>query len=123
VVAGEIDSACGPSTGQGGQITGRAIVSPASGCRAFSFGDSKGVIRGALGALGVALRYVDPARWKADLNVPADKQLAKARAWTLFPGCVALLSSEAKAEAAMIALFGCLTLGTPPPGIRPAVKF
>ena len=90
---------------------------------AFSFGDSKGVVRGVLGALAVPLRYVAPARWKADLRVPADKQRAKARAHALFPGCVALLSSEAKAEAAMIALYGTLSAGVPPTEIRPATRF
>lgn len=78
---------------------------------AFSFGNSKGVVEGVLGALGVALRYVPPARWKIDLRVPRNKQLAKARGHALFPGCVGILSSEAKAEAALIALFGALSGG------------
>ena len=68
-------------------------------------------------------RYVDPRRWKADLYVPADKQLAKARAWALFPGCEMILASEGKAEAALIALYGALSAGVPPAGIRPATRF
>jgi hypothetical protein len=74
-----------------------------------------------MGALGVPVRYVPPARWKVDLRVPKNKQLAKARGHALFPGCATILSSEAKAEAALIALCGCLTSSPPPPGIRPAV--
>ena len=43
---------------------------------AFSFGRSKGVLEGALAALGVPVRYVAPLRWKTDLAVPAKKALA-----------------------------------------------
>ena len=53
-------------------------------------------MRGVLGALLGKLRYVDPARWKGDLRVPADKQAAKRRAWALFPGCEMILASEGR---------------------------
>lgn len=87
---------------------------------AFSFGDSKGVLRGCLGALGVPRRYVPPARWKTDLKVPANKQQAKARAHALLPACAGILTSEGKAEAALISLYGCLSANIVQPRLAPA---
>lgn len=82
---------------------------------AFSFGQSKGIIIGCLGGtFGIQPDYVSPARWKEDLRVPANKMLAKKRGISLFPACNAIITSEGKAEAAMIALFGCLSLGALP---------
>lgn len=95
--------------GGGGEQKGEGAVG------AFSFGESKGILRGCLGALHVPVHYVAPARWKADLRVPAAKPLAKLRAHALFPACIRIITSEGKAEAAMITLFGCLAAGQVPP--------
>lgn len=75
---------------------------------AFSFGEGKGVLRGVLGALGVPRQYVSPQRWKGLLRCPADKQKAKALSHRYFPKADRLLKSSGKAEAALIALYGCL---------------
>ena len=76
---------------------------------AFSFGEGKGVLKGCLAGVGIKRLYVDPARWKNDLRISADKTLAKRQARALFPRVHNLLSSSGKAEAALIALYGVLT--------------
>jgi Holliday junction resolvasome RuvABC endonuclease subunit len=75
----------------------------------FSFGEGKGILKGALRALGVELRYVHPSVWKRDLGCTADKNQTKARARRLFPFQAKLLKSEGKCEAALIALYGVLS--------------
>jgi len=81
---------------------------------AFSFGHGKGRLEGVCEGLGIAWDTVSPMRWKGELWVPTDKQEAKARAHQLMPACAKLLSSEDKAEAGLIALYGCFSLNCPP---------
>jgi hypothetical protein len=77
---------------------------------AFSFGEGKGVLKGVLAGLGVERRYVSPAKWKADLGTSSDKDHTKALARRLFPRCRAILRSEGKCEAALIGLWGALSI-------------
>lgn len=87
---------------------------------AFSFGQSKGVLRGALAGCRVPRRYVSPNKWKTDLKVGDTGFLITLRCNKLFPACAALLKSEGKREAAMITLWGCLDLALQvPPGLLP----
>lgn len=79
--------------------------------QSFTFGYAKAILVGVAGALRIPRFYVPPNTWKKELSVSSDKMLAKARAHRYFPECVKLLASEAKAEAAMIALYGALTRG------------
>lgn len=76
---------------------------------AFSFGEGKGILKGVLAGCGVPRRYVSPQKWKADLHVSTEPELITARCNELFPGCERLLKSEGKREAAMIALWACLS--------------
>ena len=78
---------------------------------AFSFGDNYGTIKGVHSALDVPMSFVAPQTWKANLKVPADKKEALARARQLMPGCSELFTRADKAEAALIALYGCFHSG------------
>lgn len=73
---------------------------------AFSFGEGKGILKGACAGIGVKPRYVPPAVWKAVMGVSANKKTSKARALQLFPGKEKLLRSADKCEAALIGLYG-----------------
>lgn len=88
--------------------------------QAFSFGRSRGVIEGTVAALEIPTTLVDPAVWKRQMRVTADKDVSRARASQLFPACVLLWtakSHDGRAEAALLALYGALSLG-----ITPTVK-
>jgi Holliday junction resolvasome RuvABC endonuclease subunit len=76
---------------------------------AFSFGENKGHMKMAAAAVGAARRFVAPAVWKRDMRCTADKDTSRLRARQLFPNDVHFLASEAKCEAALIALFGLLS--------------
>lgn len=81
---------------------------------AFTFGEGKGTIRGVLGALGVPRRWVSPQKWKNLLRAssgPGKAKAVKDLAHRYFPLMAAQLKSSGKAEAALIALFGCLDQG------------
>lgn len=80
---------------------------------AFSFGDNFGSIKGAH-ARRVDIKTVEPSVWKSNLKVTSNKQEAKARAKELFPRCVHFFTRPDKAEAAMISLYGVLSLGIVP---------
>ena len=75
---------------------------------AFRFGDSFGVIRGVLGALGLQPVLIAPAEWKPAIGAPADKRKSRARASELFPGQAHLwkrAKDDGRAEAAMLGLY------------------
>lgn len=78
---------------------------------AFSFGEGYGAVKGALAALAVPLDKVPPAEWKKQMRAPRDKKESRARALELMPSCAAMLKRPDRAEAAMIAMFGCFRLG------------
>lgn len=78
---------------------------------AFSFGDNYGTVKGVHAALGVPVHRTEPATWKANMGVRADKSTSVARAKVLFPGCSAFFTRADRAEAALIALYGALRSG------------
>ena len=87
---------------------------------AFNFGGGKGKILGIVGAMGLPVTSVKPARWKKDMKVPADKKAAVQRASQLFPGAAPAFKGprggvfDGRAEAALLALYGALELGVAP---------
>ncbi len=96
---------------------------------AFSFGRGLGRIEGVAAAQALSVWLVRPQVWKAQLNVPAEKARAVARAKQLLPKCHAQFLGprggvkDGRAEAALIALYGCLKLGrTPAKPLVPLVE-
>lgn len=87
---------------------------------AFSFGRGFGRIEGIAAGAMVPVWLVKPAEWKRQLQVPADKCRAVTRAKQLMPSAAAVFHGprggvkDGKAEAALIALYGCLKLGVMP---------
>lgn len=76
---------------------------------AFSFGTTYGILLGLLAGLGIPHTTVLPQVWKKDLNVPANKDEARARASQLMPlysPFWVLKKHDGRAEAALIALHG-----------------
>lgn len=81
---------------------------------AFSFGDAYGTVKGVLGGLNIPMSRVLPSLWKKNLKVPAEKDESRARACQLIPAGELVFSrakDDGRAESAMIALFGCFSLG------------
>ena len=76
----------------------------------FSFGDSFGVIRGVLGALGIPVRRVTPNKWKKAAGlVGQDKDRARTLAIEKWPKQAARFERKkdvGRADAALIAFFG-----------------
>jgi len=83
---------------------------------AFNFGANAFGVKGVLVGRDIPISYVRPQTWKAKLRAPRDKQESKARAKELFPLCANSITTPDKAEAAMIAFYGCLDLGLMPRG-------
>lgn len=84
---------------------------------AFTFGKVTGIAIGIAGGLDLPLASVAPAKWKMQMQVPADKKAAKYRASQLFPNCAPGWSREmdhGRAEAALIALYSAIVLGLQP---------
>jgi hypothetical protein len=86
---------------------------------AFTFGEGKGVLKGVLAGLGVPRRLVHSSVWKRDLKVGNEGFMITARCDRLFPDCAKLLKSEGKREAAMICLWGCLSMELTVPRLTP----
>lgn len=106
-------------------VRGRAIVhtyleevtaSPQMGVvSAFSFGGGYFGVQGVLIASDTPLTTVRPGIWKTRMRAPADKKQSVARAKALFPRCTEIIGKkDGRAEAAMLALFGCLELNMTP---------
>jgi len=77
---------------------------------AFAFGDGYGILKGALAAHFVPLRFVTPVAWKRALRIPAgsDKDMSRRRASELFPRFTVLWQlkkHDGRAEAALIAWY------------------
>lgn len=75
---------------------------------AFRFGDSNGIVRGVLAALGIRVIEISPSVWKQAVRVQASDD-ARVRANELFTACShhwPLHKHEGRAEAAMLALYG-----------------
>lgn len=100
--------------------------SPQAGvASSFSFGRSLGIVLGAASASS-ALTLVKPTVWKAALQVPRDKTQARTRAVQLFPAAAPLFArvkDDGRAEAALIAFWGLLTLKLTPPRPLTLVDF
>jgi hypothetical protein len=88
---------------------------------AFSFGRAFGRIEGAASAF-CKTDLVRPIVWKNRLSVPADKTKAVARAAHFFPAAQSAGAfhgprgglKDGRAEAALIALYGCMALAVVP---------
>lgn len=85
---------------------------------AFNFGRSLGIVEGACAARSI-LTKVRPQAWKAATRTPRDKSEARRRAMQLFPcgyDMFARAKDDGRAEAALLAFYGLLTmLKLPPP--------
>lgn len=91
---------------------------------AFTFGHGAGLITGAARAIGYRVEKVPAMRWKSALKVPADKAKAVDRATQVFPayanlwapvrGNGSLEQRSGRAEAALLARYGQMTLGALP---------
>lgn len=84
---------------------------------AFTFGKVTGIAIGIAAALDIPMPSVSPAKWKLQMQVPADKKLSKVRSYQLFPNCAAAWSRDmdhGRSEAAIIALYGAIVAGSTP---------
>lgn len=94
----------------------------------FSFGRCLGAIEGIAAALAWPVEYVTPGKWKRDLKAPKEKPGARKRASDLMPASAELWTPQkghctqeqanARAEAAMIGLFGVRTVADAAPRRR-----
>ncbi|MGD9542410.1 hypothetical protein [Methylocystis sp.] len=79
---------------------------------AFSFGRSRGVVEGVLGACGVPATHLAPASWKRAVGLSlASKDAARSEAIRRWPGHAELFArvkDDGRAEAALIAVAGLL---------------
>lgn len=74
----------------------------------FNFGDSAGCLRGATGALGMAVQFVTPQKWKrAACCINEEKDYARTLARQMYPDAELHLKKHGgRADAIHIALFG-----------------
>jgi crossover junction endodeoxyribonuclease RuvC len=82
---------------------------------AFSFGRSRGVVEGVLGAAGIPVSFIAPAAWKraAGLSL-ASKDAARAEAirrWPSHAAVFARVKDDGRAESALIAVAGIVRQG------------
>lgn len=94
------------------------------GGAAFSFGHGAGGVEFAAAALGFRIEKAAAVRWKSAMKVPADKKKAIERASEVFPAFVPYWVAirgngseqqrSGRAEAALLALYGEMTLGPQP---------
>jgi hypothetical protein len=74
----------------------------------FKFGCGYGMVRGVIAALGVPLHLVTPAKWKKHFGLSSNKEASRALALRLWPthaDLFKLKKHEARAEAALLALY------------------
>lgn len=84
---------------------------------AFTFGKVTGIAIGIAAGLDIPFAGITPAKWKMQMQVPADKEAAVRRASQLFPQCTgawARKMDHGRAEAAIIALYGGIVNGLAP---------
>jgi crossover junction endodeoxyribonuclease RuvC len=84
---------------------------------AFTFGKVTGIAIGIAHGLDIPLAQVSPAKWKMQMQVPADKKASKLRASQLFPHCTGGWTREmdhGRSESAIIALYSAILLGLKP---------
>lgn len=82
----------------------------------WSFAEGYGCVKTAILSHDISLWPVLPKTWKGAMKCPTDKKQATTRASQLFPDAHKLFygprggAFDGRAEAAMLALYGCLTL-------------
>ena len=84
---------------------------------AFSFGKVTGIAIGIAAGIEVPYTEVSPAKWKKDMQVPAQKDAAVLVASRYFPNCTdgwKRKMDHGRAEAALIALYGAIQQGCSP---------
>lgn len=72
----------------------------------FKFGTSYGIALGVVGALGLRLELVTPAKWKRDMRLSSDKDEARRRAIERWPERAELFArkkDDGRAEACLLA--------------------
>ena len=73
---------------------------------------SAGVIEGVLGALGVPVMLVSPAKWKKAMGLGSDKEASRAVAQRLFPDApLGRKKDHNRAESLLLAEYGRKTIG------------
>lgn len=76
----------------------------------FKFGESAGVVRGVVAAMGIPAFWVSPQEWKKDCGlIKAEKEMAISRAVELFPCAAYSISRKrdiGRADALLIARWG-----------------
>ena len=91
-------------------------MSPYGSAAAFNFGESSGVIRGVVAALGIAAHYVTPQVWKRRATLSgSDKEASRMLAVTLWPEApLGRKKDQGRAEALLIARFGVAAFDADP---------
>ena len=87
----------------------RVSSSPQQGVSsAFTFGDTSGVIRGTISALGLRLFFITPQKWKSNFHlVGKEKDESRRTALQYFPDALEMLKRKKdvdRAEALLLAL-------------------
>lgn len=88
----------------------------------MKMGRWRGQIEGIVAASEVGFEHPYPNQWKQRMGLTSDKKFSKTRANALFPNCAHLWTramDHDRAEAACIALYGCIALGLMPPARTP----
>jgi crossover junction endodeoxyribonuclease RuvC len=82
---------------------------------AFSFGRSRGVVEGVLGAAGIPVTMITPASWKRTIGLSfGSKDASRSEAIRRWPAHAALFArvkDDGRAEAALIAVAGLMRKG------------
>lgn len=84
-----------------------------SASASFTFGYGCGLVEGVIAALNLPLVLVTPQAWKRSAGIPAAKGAAREAAMRLWPaqaGLFARVKDDGRAEAALIARHGWLTV-------------
>jgi crossover junction endodeoxyribonuclease RuvC len=77
----------------------------------FAFGESYGIVKGVLAALGMSINLVTPNTWKKAMGLNAGKDGSRAKAIQMWPSHVGdfkRVKDDGRAEACLIAEFGRL---------------
>ena len=75
----------------------------------FAFGESYGIVKGVLAALGMGTHLVTPGAWKKSMGLNAGKDGSRAKAIQMWPERVSdfkRVKDDGRAEACLIAEFG-----------------
>lgn len=83
----------------------------------MKMGRWRGQIEGMVAYAEIGFEHPYPSQWKARMGLTADKKFSQTRANALFPECAhlwKLIKHHDRAEAAVIALYGCMSLGVMP---------